>query len=96
MSWNYGHRDDDFDYEKDLDIDVDIDVDLSFDPDLDYTSDLNIDYDIDTDLCFEGNSALLNLDVEAIGKDTLVEVSASVLTTENLSSVTVSAFSAVA
>ena len=40
----------------------------------------------------EGNSAFLVADVEAIGKDTFVEVDASVLAVENqLSSVTISA-----
>ena len=90
--WWFPPKNDDF--EKDLRIDVDVDID--FDTDIDFDKDYDADIKIDADADVKGNIATVVLDAEAVGKDTLVEVDAAVLTIENeLSSVTMSIISAV-
>ena len=84
----------DFDFDKDIQIDVDlefdVDVDIEFDKDVDIYGDICWDVDV------QGNTAMLTLDAEAVGKDTLVEVDAVVLTIEDeLSSITLSVVSAI-
>ena len=51
----------------------------------------NVDVDVNADIDIEGNLAELTFDAEAVGKNTLVEVEASVLAVEDqLSSVAAS------
>lgn len=85
----------DFDFSKDLDINVDVDIDLDVDVDVDIDKDVNICIDINQDLYIDGNTAELNLDAEAIGDNSLVEVDAVVLTTDHSSSVVLHVISAV-
>ena len=85
-------HDNDFDFSKDLEIDVDVDLDFDVDVDVDVNIDKCIDIYSDIDL--DGNSAELSLDAQAIGDDTLVEVISVVLTTDDLSSVTLNVISA--
>ncbi len=87
-------HDNDFEFDKDLEIDVDIDLDFDVDVDVDVNIEKCIDIEIDSDVDLDGNTAELSLDAQAIGDDTLVEVIAVVLTTEDLSSVTLNVISA--
>jgi hypothetical protein len=87
-------HDNDFDFSKDLEIDVDVDLDFDVDVDVDVNIDKCIDIDIYSDIDLDGNSAELSLDAQAIGDDTLVEVISVVLTTDDLSSVTLNVISA--
>jgi len=93
MSW--WNNNDDFDFSKDIDIDVDADFDVDWDFYNDYDSYVDISHEVCSDIDLDGNSALLDANVEAVGDDTLVEVSAVVLTTDDYSGVTLTAFSAV-
>ncbi|KAA2211951.1 hypothetical protein [Teichococcus oryzae] len=90
----YGGNDN-YDFETDIEIDVDVDLDLYSDVDVYYSSDINIDANIDVDVDINGNLANFNVDVEAIGDDTFVELNLAVLTTDNLSMITASGTSAV-
>ncbi|UEM24589.1 hypothetical protein JL100_030720 (plasmid) [Skermanella mucosa] len=84
------------DFETDSDIEIDFDADINFDTEikLDVYKDVDVDVKVETDV--EGNSAFLVADVQAIGKDTYVQVDTAVMTIEDqLSSVTVSAESVV-
>jgi hypothetical protein len=92
MSWNYQP-----DYEFDKEIDIDVDTNLDFDTEIDLKKEVDIDVNIDVKANVEGNTAILVGDVEAIGKDTYVEVNTAVLTVEDeLSMVSIVAESAVA
>ena len=84
----------DVNFDKDIDIDIDVDVDLNVDIDFDKNVDVDIKIDADADV--SGNIANVSVEAEAYGKDTLVEIDATVLTIENqLSSVYLSIISAV-
>jgi hypothetical protein len=90
------HRDNnDFEFSKDLEIDVDIDLDFDVDVDVDVDIDKDIDIDIWSDVDIYGNTAELTLDAQAIGDDTLVEAIVAVLTTDDLSSISLNVISAV-
>jgi preprotein translocase subunit SecB len=79
-----------FEFDKDVDIDVVSDID--FNTEATVTIAKNVDVDVAVVTHVEGNTAFLVADVEAIGKDTFVEVDASVLAVENqLSSVSIHA-----
>jgi hypothetical protein len=79
-----------FDFDKAVNVDVDTDIDFGTATIL--TVDKTLDVDVGVVTHVEGNTAILVADVEAIGKDTFVEVDTSVLAVENqLSSVTISA-----
>ena len=83
-----------FEYESNLEIDISADIQFDADITLDVYKDVDVDVDVNTYV--EGNSAFLVADVQAIGKDTFVEVDASVVTIENqLSSITLHAVSIV-
>jgi hypothetical protein len=73
----------------DVDIDKDIDVNVNFD----FSS--NVDIYLDSHVNIDGNFAQANFDVEAIGDNSSAELDLVVLTTDNLSSITGSATSAV-
>jgi hypothetical protein len=83
----------------DVDIDKDIDVNVSFDfsSNVDIYLDKYVDIDIylDSHVNIDGNFAQANFDVEAIGDNSSAELDLVVLTTDNLSSITGSATSAV-
>lgn len=93
--WYDPNNGDEFEFSKDLEIDVDID--LNFDVCVDVNVDIykDIDIYIDSDVDLEGNVAELTLDAQAIGDDTLVEAIVSVLTTDDLSSISLHVISAV-
>jgi hypothetical protein len=92
---NDHHNNNDFDFSKDLDVNVD--VDLNFDVDVDVNVDIDkyVNINICSDVDIHGNTAELTLDAEAIGDNTLVESIVSVLTTDDLSSISLSVLSAV-
>jgi len=84
MDWN----NDEFEFEKDIEIDVDTEIDFDTEVNLEVDKDVDVDIKVETEV--EGNSAFLTADVEAIGKDTFVEVDTSVLAVEDqLSSVVI-------
>ena len=88
--WNWGG---DVDFDKEIDVDIDVVVDLDTDINFDKEYDADIKIYADTDV--EGNSATLQVEAEAYGEDTAVEVDAVVLTMEEtLSSVYLSVISA--
>lgn len=90
-----GHHDDGYEFEKEIDIEVEAEID--FDVDVEFDKDVDINVDVCADIDIDGNFASLVADVEAVGKDTLVEVDTAVLAVEDqLSSVTVVATAAVA
>jgi hypothetical protein len=95
MTFPFPHNDDSFEFEKDLEIDVSIDLNMY----LDVVQEVYVETEIYVDVCvdpyIEGNTAQLALDVEALGDDTFVDTQVSVLTTDDMSSVAVWAFSAV-
>jgi len=92
MSYNHNNGDE-FEFEKDIDVEADFYVGWEYENEID--SEVYVDHDIESYVDLEGNSAVLNLNVEAVGDDTLVEASAVVLTTDYYSGITVTAVSAV-
>jgi preprotein translocase subunit SecB len=79
-------------FEFDKDVEVDVVSDIDFNTEATVTIAKNVDVDVAVVTHVEGNTAFLVADVEAIGKDTFVEVDASVLAVENqLSSVSIHA-----
>jgi len=85
----------DFDFSKDLDINVDLDLDFDVDVDVNVDIDKYVNINICSDVDIQGNTAELTLDAQAIGNNSLVESIVSVLTTDDLSSVTLNVLSAV-
>ena len=84
------------DVDIDKDIDANIDITADFDFDVDVCKNVDVDVDIYSDACIEGNTATLEGTVEAIGCDTLAELTFTVTTVEDqLSEVSVVAISAV-
>jgi hypothetical protein len=90
---DYWYDPKEFDFDKEVEIDVKTDIDFDVDIKLEKNVDINVETNVKTDI--QGNTAILVADVEAIGKDTFVEVFTSVLAVDNkLSSVTVEATAA--
>lgn len=85
----------DYDFSKDIEVDVDVDVNLSFDLKVDVDKDTDIDVKITSDADIKGNVAELFLDLEAFGNDTYVQADIAILTTDDLSMITLYAVSAV-
>ena len=82
------------DFDKDIKVDIDVDVDL--DVKITFDKDVDVDIKIDADANVDGNIANVSVEAEAYGKDTLVEIDATVLTIQDqLSSVYLSIISAV-
>ncbi|NET30940.1 MAG: hypothetical protein F6K19_02910 [Cyanothece sp. SIO1E1] len=77
------------------DVDIDVDTDLDTDVDIDITVNKDIDIDFDSTVDISGNFASLVGDATAIGDNSAVEVDFTVTTTDGLSEVSLSAFSAV-
>jgi hypothetical protein len=91
---HYRDRDVEVDVEKDIDVEIDVDLEYDFDVDLD--KDVDVDVYVDSDADIDGNVATLEGTVEAIGDDTLAELTFTVTTVEDqLSEVSVIAVSAV-
>ena len=83
----------DVDFDKDIDVDIDIDVKFDFDVDLD--KDVDVDVKVESDADIKDNVATLEGTVEAIGDNSLAELTFTVTTTDYMSEVTVVAISAV-
>jgi hypothetical protein len=95
MSYRDHDNETEVEVEKELEIDVDVKIELDPDTYSDYDSNIDVDVDVKSDIDLDGNSALLTLDVEALGDDTHVEATVAVLTVDNvMSSIVLSAFSA--
>jgi hypothetical protein len=69
---------------------------MEFDTFVDYDSDLDVDHTIDVSVDIDGNEATWNVDAQAFGEDTAVEVNVVAITSDDYSSVTTSGYSAVA
>lgn len=83
----------DYEFKKEIDVEIDVKVDYDFNVDLD--KDVDVDVKIDSKADVDGNVATLEGTAEAIGTDTLAEVTFSTLVVEDeLSEVSVIAISA--
>jgi hypothetical protein len=71
------------------------DVEMEFKTDVEYKSDTYVDTDIDVKVDVEGNSAVFNVDVQAIGDDGAVELNLVSFTTDNYAGITMTGFSVV-
>ncbi|EIM30504.1 hypothetical protein [Microvirga lotononidis] len=83
----------DVDFDKDIDINVDADIDLTWD--IDFCKDVDVDIYVDSDVDIKGNLTQVNIDAEAYGDNSLVEIDMAVLTTDYLSHASVSVIAAV-
>ncbi|GGG37805.1 hypothetical protein GCM10010964_27050 [Caldovatus sediminis] len=88
--WDYN-----FEVEKEIDVKVDYEVDLeiSTDPKLDSWVDVDHYYDVDVDI--KGNDATWNIDIEALGDNTSVQLNLFVLVTDYMSSIITTGYAAV-
>jgi hypothetical protein len=64
-----------FEYDLDVNYDFYAETDVKFETDNKYDSYVEIDEDICWDPHVEGNSVVFNVDAQAVGSDTLVDVS---------------------
>ncbi|MFG1412445.1 hypothetical protein V5G24_15160 [Xanthobacter sp. VTT E-85241] len=94
-SWDHGSNDD-FNWDLDVTYEFSSDVSLEFDTTTEYSSDFNVDPSIEVCVDIDGNFAGFNVDVQAVGDDTSVEVNLAVVTTDDYSSIPLSGYSAVA
>ncbi|ETX11994.1 hypothetical protein OCH239_18760 [Roseivivax halodurans JCM 10272] len=85
MSWNFYH-DPDVDFDKD--IEIDIDVDLDFDSFVDVETYVDLDVDVYSDPHVDGNTASIAFEVEAVGIDTVTDITFTNLAIENTMSST--------
>jgi hypothetical protein len=81
--WGGGHGGDDFEVEMVATYDFEAYVDVDFDTDNSYENDVDIDDSICWDPYVDGNSVVFNVDAQAFGVDTLVDVSILALTAED-------------
>lgn len=95
MSDRDGRNDNEFNFEKDVEFKTDVDLEFDSNVDVYVDKDVYVDVNAYSDIDLEGNSAELSLDVQAIGDDSDAESIVSVQTTDDLSSISVWAFSAV-
>lgn len=84
------------DFDKEIDVNVDTEIDLEFDTFVELTKNIDVDVYVDQTVNIKGNTANVQFDVEAVGDNTLAEFDVSVLVTDDFSSITGSAFAAVA
>jgi hypothetical protein len=91
MSGN--HDGNEFEFEKEVDIDVkaELEIDVDVDVDIDKDIDVKVETKVETDI--EDNTAQFNIDVEAIGENTFVELDVFVLTTDQMSMITATGLS---
>jgi hypothetical protein len=93
MSDLYSYDNNEFEFDKEVKIDVETEIKFDVDVNVDIEKKINVETDVKTNI--EGNTAIVVADVEAIGKDTFVELDTSVLVVEDkLSSATVVATAA--
>jgi hypothetical protein len=90
MSYNH---DVDFEFEKEIDIEVDAEVELEWD--IEFKKDVEVDIKVDSDVDIKDNLTQVNIDAEAYGDNSLVEIDMAVLTTDYLSHASVSVIAAV-
>jgi hypothetical protein len=81
------------DFDKYIDIHVDAEVDLKWD--IEFYKDVDVDIKVDSDVDIKDNLTQVNIDAEAYGDNSLVEIDMAVLTTDYLSHASVSVISAV-
>lgn len=83
-------------FEKNINVDVSTEVYLDFITYVDLYKDIDVDVAVDQHVYLKGNTANVQFDVEAVGDNTLAEFDVAVLVTDGFSSITGSAFAAVA
>ena len=83
-------------FEKDIKVDVSTEVYLDFITYVDLIKDIDVNVAVDQHVYLTGNTANVQFDVEAVGNNTLAEFDVAVLVTDGFSSITGSAFAAVA
>ena len=87
MGWNH------FEFEKEIEVDIDVNVDL--DVKIEFEKEVDVDIKVDSDVDVKGNLTSVSVDAEAYGNNSLVEIDATVLTTDYLSSAYLSIIAAV-
>jgi len=92
---NNHHSNDDFNWDLDVNYDFSVEVSLDFDTNVEYSSDFDVDPSIEVCVDIDGNFAGFNIDVQAVGDDSAVEVNLAVVTTDDYSSIALSGYSAV-
>ena len=83
-------------FEKNITVDVSTEVYLDFITFVDLIKDIDVNVAVDQHVYLTGNTANVQFDVEAVGNNTLAEFDVAVLVTDGFSSITGSAFAAVA
>ncbi len=83
----------DVDFDKEIDVKIDVEVDL--DVDINFYKDVDVDIKVDSDVDVKDNLTHVSVEAEAFGDNSLVEIDASVLTTDYLSSAYLSIIAAV-
>lgn len=78
----------------DASYDYSANIETDFDTDVTYESSTDIDASVDVCVDVDGNLATFNVDVQAFGSDTAVEVNLVAFTNESYSSITLTGFSA--
>lgn len=76
-------------------IDVAINTDISLDVEVLFYKDFEANFELTSYVCVEGNLTNVSVDAQAYGWDTVVEIDAFVLTTDNSSNAYLSVISAV-
>jgi sugar-specific transcriptional regulator TrmB len=89
MSWDYQE----VNFDKEIDIEVEAEIELEWD--IEFKKDVNVDIKVDSDVDIKDNLTQVNIDAEAFGDNSLVEIDMAVLTTDYLSHASVSVIAAV-
>lgn len=84
------------DFVKVIDVDVDISIDLTMDTEPSLYSDVYVNHGYSVEVDLSGNDATFNIDAEALGDDSSVELNLAVLTTADLSSIIATGYVVVA
>ena len=93
MRGNHGGHDDvnlDASYDFDSDIDVAFDLDVDVNVDIDFSSDIDVCVDI------HGNEATFQIDLQAFGDDSAVDLNLVVVTNDDWASITATGYAATA
>jgi hypothetical protein len=83
MRGNQFMTDTTFEVEVEKKFDTEINFDQDTNIDINFDKDVNVDVDIKVDTDIDGNTAIFIFDAQALGKDTFVEVDATVIAIED-------------
>jgi hypothetical protein len=95
MTFPFPGGNDDVDLEFDVEYDFEAYVDLDIDTEVTYDSHLDVDACIDVDVDIDGNTATWNIDAQAFGDDTAVEVNVVAFAADEYSNVVTTGYVAV-